>query len=165
MFLFWNAILMIISHFFFKMENAVTESNRLSGIDENVCILHDNTQNMFWVFDEKYETLSIYNCCWVHRHYPLANTTLGRWCHSKYMTKFSRILDLHCKCFDHFQVCIIEGSRNAIDRCLEYLRDSFPLEYFPKFTIEQINRPKPATFNNEPGTTFTKILRKFLGFI
>ena len=42
------------------MENAVTESDRLSGIDENVCILHDNTQNMFWVFDEKYETLSIH---------------------------------------------------------------------------------------------------------
>ena len=45
------------------MENAVTESDRLSGIDENVCILHDNTQNMFWVFDEKYETLSIYIFC------------------------------------------------------------------------------------------------------
>ena len=42
------------------MENVVTESDRLSGIDENVCILHDNTQNMFWVFDEKYETLSMY---------------------------------------------------------------------------------------------------------
>ena len=42
------------------MENAVTENDRLSGIDENVCILHDNAHNMFWVFDEKYETLSIY---------------------------------------------------------------------------------------------------------
>ena len=42
------------------MENAVTESDRLSRIDENVCILHGNTQNIFWVFDEKYETLSIY---------------------------------------------------------------------------------------------------------
>ena len=29
------------------MENAVTESDRLSGVDENVCILHDNTQNVF----------------------------------------------------------------------------------------------------------------------
>ena len=26
-------------------------------------IWHDNTQNMFWVFDEKYETLSIYLFC------------------------------------------------------------------------------------------------------
>ena len=43
------------------MENAVTESDRLSGIDENVCILHDNTQNMFLGIDEKYETLSIYS--------------------------------------------------------------------------------------------------------
>ena len=43
------------------MENAATESDRLSGIDENVCVLHDNTKNMFWVFDEKYETLSIYS--------------------------------------------------------------------------------------------------------
>ena len=32
------------------MENVVAESDRLSGIDENVFILHD----------EKYETLSIY---------------------------------------------------------------------------------------------------------
>ena len=43
------------------MENAVTESDRLSGIDENVCILHDNTKNMFLGIDEKYETLSIYD--------------------------------------------------------------------------------------------------------
>ena len=45
------------------MENAVTESDRLSGIDENVCVLHGNTQNMFWVFDEKYENLPIYIFC------------------------------------------------------------------------------------------------------
>ena len=43
------------------MENAVTESDRLSGIDENVCILHDNTQNMFLGIDKKYETLSIHD--------------------------------------------------------------------------------------------------------
>ena len=42
------------------MENAVTKSDKLSGIDENVCILHDNTQNVFLGIDEKYETLSIY---------------------------------------------------------------------------------------------------------
>ena len=29
-------------------------SDRLSGIDENVCILHDNTLNMFLGIDEKY---------------------------------------------------------------------------------------------------------------
>ena len=45
------------------MENAVTESDILSGIYENVCILHDNTQNLFLVFVEKYETLSIYIIC------------------------------------------------------------------------------------------------------
>ena len=43
------------------MENAVAESDRLSGIDENVCILHDNTQNVFLGINEKYETLSIYS--------------------------------------------------------------------------------------------------------
>ena len=43
------------------MENAVTKSDRLSGIDENVCILHDNTQNVFLGINEKYETLSIYS--------------------------------------------------------------------------------------------------------
>ena len=43
------------------MENAVIESDRLSGIDENVSILHDNTKNMFLGINEKYETLSIYN--------------------------------------------------------------------------------------------------------
>ena len=32
----------LISHFFFKIENAVTKSDRLSGIDENTCILHGN---------------------------------------------------------------------------------------------------------------------------
>ena len=42
------------------MENAVTESDRLYGIDENVCILHNNTQKMFLGIDEKYQTLSIY---------------------------------------------------------------------------------------------------------
>ena len=41
------------------MENAVTGSDRLSGIDENVCILHGK-KNMFLGIDEKYETLSIY---------------------------------------------------------------------------------------------------------
>ena len=49
----------IISHFF-KMENVVTKSDRLSRSDENVCILHDNTQNVFLGINEKYETLSIY---------------------------------------------------------------------------------------------------------
>ena len=36
------------------MENAVAESDRLSRIDENVCILHGNTWNMFLGIDEKY---------------------------------------------------------------------------------------------------------------
>ena len=42
------------------MENAVTESDRLSGIDENVCILHGNIWNIVLGIDKKYETLSIY---------------------------------------------------------------------------------------------------------
>ena len=50
----------MFNHFFFKMENAVTEIDRLSGIDENVCILHGNTKNMFLGINEKYETLSMY---------------------------------------------------------------------------------------------------------
>ena len=51
-----------MSHFFFKIENAVTESERLSEIDENVCILHDNIYNMFLGINEKYETVYIYYC-------------------------------------------------------------------------------------------------------
>ena len=43
------------------MENAVTESDRLSGIDENVCILHDIIWNIVLGIDEKYETLSIHH--------------------------------------------------------------------------------------------------------
>ena len=35
------------------------ESDRLSGIDDNVCILHSNTYYMFLGIDGKYETLSI----------------------------------------------------------------------------------------------------------
>ena len=58
----------IISHFFFKMENAVTESDRLSGIDENVCILHGNIWNMVLGIDKKYETLSI-NDNWTELKY------------------------------------------------------------------------------------------------
>ena len=42
------------------MENAVAESDRLFGIDENVGILHGNIWNMVSGIDEKYETLSIY---------------------------------------------------------------------------------------------------------
>ena len=36
---------------------------------------------------------------------------------------------------------MIEGTRTAIDSCLEYLRDMFPLESYPQFTLQQINRP------------------------
>ena len=34
------------------MENAVTEGGRLSGIDENVCILHKIVLNVILVIDE-----------------------------------------------------------------------------------------------------------------
>ena len=56
----WKRNNCIISQFFFKIENAVAESDRLSAIDENVCILHGNTWNMVLGIDEKYKTLSIY---------------------------------------------------------------------------------------------------------
>jgi len=36
---------------------------------------------------------------------------------------------------------IIEGTRQSIDRCLEYLRDIFPLKQNPKLTFEQLNKP------------------------
>ena len=42
------------------MENAVTESDRLFRIDDNVYILHGNFWNMVLGIDKKYETLSIY---------------------------------------------------------------------------------------------------------
>ena len=42
------------------MENAGTESDRLSRIDVNVCILHGNVWSMVLGIDKKYETLSIY---------------------------------------------------------------------------------------------------------
>ena len=47
-----------------------------------------------------------------------------------------------------FQICVIEGTRTAIDRCLEYLRDMFPLESNPQFTLLQINRPTAAGGDN-----------------
>ena len=47
-----------------------------------------------------------------------------------------------------FQICVIEGTRTAIERCLEYLRDMFPLESYPQFTLQQINRPPAAGADN-----------------
>ncbi len=40
--------------------------------------------------------------------------------------------------YNETQICVIEGSRNAIDRCLEYLREMFPLESHPQFTLQQV---------------------------
>lgn len=39
------------------------------------------------------------------------------------------------------QVCIIEGTRAGIDRCLLLIREKFPLEQFPDLSLEQINMP------------------------
>ena len=58
------------------MEIAVTKSDRLSEIDENVCIVHDNTQNVFLGIDKKYETLSIYE---KYGTLSLYNNLLNNW--------------------------------------------------------------------------------------
>ena len=49
------------------MKNAVTESDRLSGIDKNVCILHGTLWNMVLDINEKYETLSTYTIMFIYQ--------------------------------------------------------------------------------------------------
>lgn len=39
------------------------------------------------------------------------------------------------------QVCIVEGTRSAIDRCLYLIREKFPLDQYPMMSLDQINRP------------------------
>jgi A-kinase anchor protein 1 len=38
-------------------------------------------------------------------------------------------------------VCIVEGTRTAIDRCLLLIREKLPLDQYPELTLDQINRP------------------------
>jgi len=43
------------------------------------------------------------------------------------------------------QVCMIEGTRNGIDRCLELVREKFPLNQHQDLTLEQINLPHTSS--------------------
>lgn len=64
--------------------------------------------------------------------------------HSKYDAKSDR----------EPQVCILEGTRAAIERMLLLIREKFPLESYPDLTLDQTNIPNPndALAKNEPGT-------------
>ena len=42
------------------------------------------------------------------------------------------------------QICIIEGTRNGIERCLELIQERLPTHMYPDFTIKQINEPTAA---------------------
>ncbi|TRY74764.1 hypothetical protein TCAL_05671 [Tigriopus californicus] len=39
------------------------------------------------------------------------------------------------------QVCIIDGTRVNIEKCLQMIRDKFPLEDYPELSLEQVNCP------------------------
>ena len=39
------------------------------------------------------------------------------------------------------QVCVVQGTRNGIDRCLDLIREKFPLQQHQNLTMEQINMP------------------------
>ena len=39
------------------------------------------------------------------------------------------------------QICVVEGTRSAIDRCLVLVREKFPLSTYPELTLEQVNKP------------------------
>lgn len=43
------------------------------------------------------------------------------------------------------QICIIEGTRNGIDRCLELVREKFPLQQHQELTLEQVNLPQTTS--------------------
>lgn len=54
------------------------------------------------------------------------------------------------------QVCILEGTRTAIERILLLIREKFPLEHYPELTLDQTNSPDPndalSANKIEPGT-------------
>jgi len=43
------------------------------------------------------------------------------------------------------QICMIEGTRNGIDRCLELIREKFPLQQYQELSLEQINLPQTSS--------------------
>jgi len=53
------------------------------------------------------------------------------------------------------QICILEGSRLSIERCLELINEKFPPEQYPEFSTKQINLPSQEDqqhCNEESGT-------------
>ena len=42
------------------------------------------------------------------------------------------------------KICILQGRRSHIERCLEVIEKRFPLDQYPEFSIKQINEPTPA---------------------
>ena len=48
-----------------------------------------------------------------------------------------------------FQICILEGTRASIERCLELIQEKFPADQYPEFNLEQINRPAPELIQHD----------------
>ena len=48
-----------------------------------------------------------------------------------------------------FQICILEGTRASIERCLELIQEKFPADQYPEFNLEQINRPTPELLQHD----------------
>ena len=47
--------------------------------------------------------------------------------------------------FAHFlQICIIEGTRSGIERCLDLIQEKLPAHQHPDLSLKQINEPSPA---------------------
>lgn len=46
---------------------------------------------------------------------------------------------------NRFQLCIIEGTRTSIEKCLEFIRERFPSSEYPELTLEQTNIPVAAS--------------------
>lgn len=43
------------------------------------------------------------------------------------------------------QICMIMGTRNGIDRCLEIIREKFPLQQYQDLSLDQINLPQTSS--------------------
>lgn len=48
-----------------------------------------------------------------------------------------------------FQICILEGTRASIERCLELIQEKFPADQYPDFSLDQINRPAPEMIQHD----------------
>ena len=47
------------------------------------------------------------------------------------------------------QICILEGTRASIERCLELIQEKFPADQYPDFSLDQINRPAPEMIQHD----------------